>query len=224
MSLILLDEIARANALHEAAQSTAATAKDLAERACQLAVVLGLRLQRLKDSTPHGEWEPLFDPKSVTSDRFAFSVETAKRYIRAARGALDRPGLPAAARKRILAFASESLDPVSVAALPSGLDQDLAAATAGQTLRQLYLDLGIVRASAAEIGGGGARPRSAEVEPAHAPVDVSRDTLECVLAHLGKADRFLRDPVTVGLMRREHVKLIDDMIAAWRAELKTYLG
>lgn len=152
-------DIAGCNALHEEVQSYATQARWAAEVACYLAVLLGIRLRAIQQRTPHGQWQTLFEKsKTVTCDRFDFSVETARRYMRAAEGALSRPGLSAAAKGRILraaaggALTSNALSDEDKAALD--------AATRGATLRQLYIDLGIIRAGATERWDMGGNKRT----------------------------------------------------------------
>ena len=139
------DEIAACNELHHAATAEAQTAKAAAERACHLAVLLGLRLRAIKERLPHGQFGQLFDGEK-NDTCVAFGLRTAQRYMAAAEGALSRPGLSQAARARLLRAATSD----TVGQPGERIQRDLETATAGQTLRQLYLDLGIVRAAAHE--------------------------------------------------------------------------
>lgn len=209
-------EIALINHLHQQAQTTAAQAKSLAERACHYAVLVGLRLQAIQHETPHGQWKSLFDDSGKNEPWFVFGIRTAQKYIAAARGALNRPGLPAAARKRIMEFAASegAADPDET------LTADLARATAGQTLRQLYLDLGIIRADATETGAGN---RNGPPPPPPPPVDESQDYLEGIIEGLVKADRWIKDPLVLGCMRKEHLSIIDNLLMSFRDCLKPYL-
>lgn len=165
--LLARDEIEHCNRLHEMAGRMAEEARTTAERACHYAVVLGLRLKKLKAETPHGGWLSLFSGRHSNSAQiekcaeFAFSADTATRYIRAAEGALHRPGLPAAKRREIEELAAAPMLPER---LESHHHEALDLATRGETLRQLYLDLGVIKASAAEKGGGGAREKRAPGE------------------------------------------------------------
>lgn len=161
----LPDRIADCNWLHDQATASANRAHTLAQNAAHLAVVLGLRLTQIKLTLPHGEFGKRFadNEKSEAKNepRFAFGIRTAQKYMLAAEGALKRPGLPAKRRKLLEELAgAKSLRPEDAAAeaSPDGvalLSADavaaLDAATRGQTLRQLYLDLGIVKGDATEL-------------------------------------------------------------------------
>lgn len=171
--LLARDEIEHCNRLHTMAGNLAEEARTTAERACHYAVVLGLRLARLKAETPHGEFAALFaNPRTAGAANaqrvahFRFSESTARNYIRAAEGALHRPGLPAAKRREIEDLASA---PVMPERLESHHHAALDLATRGETLRQLYLDLGVIKAGAAEKGGGGARTGAGSDGPGPRP-------------------------------------------------------
>lgn len=160
-------EVEVCNRLHTVAAGLAEEARLTAERACHYAVVLGLRLKRLKEQTPHGGWMGLFaNGKEANSKHvlnFGFSDQTARNYIRAAEGAINRPGLPVAKRKAI-----EALAAADTTELGNDHHEVLDLATRGGTLRQLYLDLGVIRAGATEKrtertpGPGGKKPLISE--------------------------------------------------------------
>lgn len=164
-------EIAACNALHTLVTGRAAEARKVAETACHYAVLLGAKLNTLKAATPHGGWLPLFSPRSRAAvgralpgghlkddqithgAKFGFSHDTADRYMKAAAGALKTPGLAAKARQEILTLAAAEEIPEE---LPEAAAKALDSATKGKTLRQLYIDLGVMRAPAtAKRGQGG---------------------------------------------------------------------
>lgn len=131
--------IEECNALHQLAQDSAAKAKELGEQAANYAILLGIRLKELKAQTAHGQWETLFNEKSKSESRFRFSSRTARKYIKTADGVLARKALAARDKKKIRKLATED------AKLTEKDHKLLNKATDGQTLQQLYLDLGIVR-------------------------------------------------------------------------------
>ena len=141
------EDIDGCNRMYSEIQNLAETARETAEKACRFAVVLGVILLEIKARTPHGGWQELFAKKGKTDtvSVFGFTSKTAVRYMKLAEGALARPGLPATSKKNILALGSAPPSELS-----DDLHGDLKKATRGETLRQAYLDLGIIRASAAE--------------------------------------------------------------------------
>lgn len=213
-------EIELCNTLHAAAGNHAEAARRSAEIACHYAVLLGVRLQRLKAETPHGGWEGLFPLKPNRAQegkraRFDFSVDTAKRYIRAAEGALARPGLPAAARKRIEAAAEGE-----AAELDPDLHADLDRATRGETLRQLYLDLGVIRGSAAERGGGGGAGKASDPPPQKDPETSLADE---VYQSLARRFHYLTQCVSLGELahlRPEQLTEVEDTLRGYLDEIR----
>lgn len=159
-ALLPPEDVAVCNALHESATNHAEKARQEAEIACHYAVVLGLRLQALRAKCPHGGWEKLFpDGRSAaakcdTVSHFNFTTRTAQRYIRAAEGALARNGLAAPVKKRLLALAHSPVQELSEAH-----HADLDKATQGGTLRQLYLDLGVIKGAAEEMTATGGKAK-----------------------------------------------------------------
>jgi hypothetical protein len=152
----LVAKIESINVLHRQAQATADAARQKTEEAAHLAILVGLRLRALRPQIPHGGWEKLFAPepnKKALSNRnhgsdlhkshashesyFEFSARTALKYIAAAEGVLENR----LTRKKALALeglaAKETLDEPAKKLLNE--------ASRGETLRQLYLDLGIIR-------------------------------------------------------------------------------
>ena len=157
--------IADCNRLHQQAQSKAAQAKQIAEEATHCAILLGIRLEEIKKQCPHGQWEGLFagaeeritgSNANQTEERFAFefSSRTAAKYMEAARNVIANPALKSAHRKAILAIAA-----APGAELGEAEREHLSAATNGKTLRQLYLDFGIIKPTTEDtILKGGAQP------------------------------------------------------------------
>lgn len=181
-------EIAACNALHALVSGRAAEARRLAEATCHYAILLGCKLQTLKAATPHGGWLPMFaDRKGSNSARaeFTFSNDTADRYIRAAEGALACPGLAVHQKKRILALAALPEIPDE---LPEAEAQALDRATRGLTLRQLYIDLGVIRASPTEKTGMGGNKRT----EFHRPLVMADEVWSGILAALNSLDQTIR--------------------------------
>lgn len=192
-------EIAACNALHALVSGRAAEARRLAEATCHYAILLGCKLQTLKAATPHGGWEVLFEGHEarVTGQKalpdgqmsnvghFTFGKSTASNYIRAAEGALRCPGLAVHQRKRILALAARPEIPDE---LPEAEAQALDRATRGQTLRQLYIDLGVIRASPTEKTGMGGNKRT----EFHRPLVMADEVWSGILAALNSLDQTIR--------------------------------
>jgi hypothetical protein len=218
-------EITACNALHTLVTGRAVEARKAAETACHYAVLLGIKLKALKAATPHGGWEVLFTngktkklaggevkPNPERSG-FAFSSDTALNYIKAGEGALARPGLPAAAKKAILALASKEEVPDT---LPAAASKALDKATAGATLRQLYIDLDIMRAPAtAKSGMGGNKGKKEKT----APVNSEDDLWEVLAGHF--------EPVTLIVERGDLTQLsgprlneLETLLRSWLDELK----
>lgn len=140
------------NDLHHRATEKAFQAKSLAEHAAHLAVLLGVRLGELKESLPHGEFGKLFDKENNGESGFIFSQETARKYIAVSQGLIERHQLSDLQIKTLSKIAAEP------EAINDKSRKMLAKLTDGNTLRQLYLDLGIITGMKDKKGGpGGAR-------------------------------------------------------------------
>lgn len=212
--------IAVCNQLHHVAGRHAESAREHAEKAAHYAVILGLRLEKLKTQTERGKWQPLFlsrgeDPKSVTCDRFAFSYETGQRYIRAAEGALARPGLPASARNSILAIAEKP----HLGELEEPEFQALEKATRGETLRQLYLDLGIIRASATEKTPTGPtrKGQGTDTNEPDPGADPERSFADDAYLGLAEPTRTLTRLLERGELALCETERVRDLAAIWRS-------
>jgi hypothetical protein len=208
--LAISSEIDEINALHDLAQADAQQAKQLAERACQNAVILGIKLETLKSRVPHGGWVPMFKDEdgkgSQIRTRFVFGIRTAQKYMLAAQGALSRPGLPAAAKKRLLALAAPD------AQVTDQHYDDLSKATAGQTLRQLYLDLGIIRAGATETSGsGGYHPPKGERPPPPPEADL---IWEEIVHPLRVIDQYISGHGRIAALDPARLAQVIDILAA----------
>jgi len=144
--------VSQINALHHRATEKAVQAKTLAEDAAHLAVLLGIRLGELKESLPHGEFGKLFEMGEGNQGGFDFSDRTARRYIAVTQGLIDRHQLSTIQIKTLSKIAA---DPDQITDKGRKM---LAKLTDGNTLRQLYLDLGIITGMKDKKGGpGGAR-------------------------------------------------------------------
>jgi hypothetical protein len=141
--------ISEINQFHRRATGAAEAARRHSEEACHYALLAGTRLEQLRDSTPHGQWEGMFSNRNLTSNvahngecaGFDFSVDTARRYMEAAKRIRMEQSMSGIAQKKLIAIAdAPELDETSRAFLDK--------LTAGRTLRQLYLDLEIITAPA----------------------------------------------------------------------------
>ncbi len=157
--------VADCNRLHTMAQAKATQAKALAEEATHCAILLGIRLEEIRKDCPHGSWEGLFagSEKRISGSNanqnhewfaFEFSSRTAAKYMEAAKAVIANPALKSAHRKAILAIAA-----APGAELGEADREHLSAATNGKTLRQLYLDFGIIKPTTEDtVLKGGAQP------------------------------------------------------------------
>lgn len=144
--------VSQINALHNLAQGKAVQAKTLAEDAAHLAVLLGIRLSELKESLPHGEFGKLFEKDAAGQIAFEFTDRTAQRYLAVSKGLIEKHQLSDLQIKQLSRFAAEP------EAITDKGRKMLARLTDGNTLRQLYLDLGIITGMKDKKGGpGGAR-------------------------------------------------------------------
>lgn len=150
--------IAAINALHRKAQAVAGEARAKTEEAAHLAILVGLRLRALRPTVAHGGWEKLFTsaarrlngetPNKKPSANaqhvahFEFSEASARNYISAAEGVLEHR----LTRKKALALQGLAGKDTLAEADKKLLNE----ASRGETLRQLYLDLKIIRPTQAE--------------------------------------------------------------------------
>jgi hypothetical protein len=140
--------VAVINQYHDAAKTCFA-------QGAMYALLCGFELHAAKEQVAHGEWE------NWVEKNCQFSPPTAWRYMAAAEGKFNLvPGL-----RRIAEF---SLG-VAPGALAAGHKQELLAAlrgaTDGETVRQMYLDLGIIKGPPPNPGGdhGGGAARAAKL-------------------------------------------------------------
>ena len=133
------------NALHAQASTLADEARAKANAATQMALVIGLKLTALKAATPHGKWESLFKSgmKRVGKSNanhgchLEFSMETARKYIAVAAEITNR---------RLTPEQSQSINQIAAADQIGAAEAELLAEiTPAETLRQLYLQMGIVK-------------------------------------------------------------------------------
>jgi hypothetical protein len=215
-------EIASCNALHTLVTGRAAEARRIGETACHYAVLLGCKLKALKEATPHGGWLQLFSGRKL-SDRapansaraeFGFSPDTADRYMKAASGALNTPGLAVKAQKVILALASEEEIPDT---LPEAAAQALDSATKGKTLRQLYIDLGVIRAGATEKSGMGGNKRN-PAAPLK-PYNEEEDLWETVVLSLKPVSEMI-ELGDLTKLAPPRLKELEDCLRGWLDALK----
>ena len=143
----VLSPVAEINAFHRRATAAAAQARQSAAEACHYAVLCGVRLEQLKASSEHGEWNKLFNnsAKRLTSNvnhsgewlTFDFSHETARKYMEVAKRIQSA--------KRLSGTAVRRLGVIAQAAEVDDKDRAwLNKLTDGQKMRQLYLDLDVI--------------------------------------------------------------------------------
>jgi hypothetical protein len=150
--------ISAINANHTAAQADAALAAAAGKSAVCRALVAGLQLIQLREATPHGQWESLFasaekrlkSPNVNHGCHLEIGFETARRYIAVA-----------------TALVTKKLEPEqsqALMALATGAEADEAAQhlldeiTPPKSLRQTYLELGIVKPTPKEAAWLSAEP------------------------------------------------------------------
>ncbi len=140
------------NQLHHAATQLAEEARTKANAATQMALLIGLKLIALKAATPHGQWEKLFksDDKTIrkvnrphVNDLIDFSLSTAKRYIAVSTEVINRRLTPEQAQALQHIAAAPALEKADAALLEE--------ITPPETLRQLYLQMGIVKPTRKEL-------------------------------------------------------------------------
>lgn len=134
------------NALHAAASTLADEARAKATSATQMALLIGLKLTALKAATPHGQWEKHFKGSERRVGKKAndahvqhldFSQDTARRYIAVAAEIVNR---------RLTSEQSQALAQIVVSDTIGPAEQELLEeVTPAETLRQLYLQMGIVK-------------------------------------------------------------------------------
>jgi hypothetical protein len=154
------------NANHARAQQDAAQARALGESAVRHAILAGLQLVQLKDATPHGQWEALFasGQKRLKNSNVAhvqhlkMDHSTARRYIAVATQLVSRKLQPEQSAA-LMALAAGAPADDSAAAL---LDE----ITPPKSLRQTYLELGIVKPTPKEAAWLSAEPASNPADPA----------------------------------------------------------
>lgn len=228
--------IEECNRLHQLTERTADTAAKLTTTAAHLAVMLGLQLRALKAATPHGGWEILFgDSGSKSEPRFRFTSRTARKYMSAAEGALERPGLSAKHRDLLLSVGASvgNGDTSALADTDSVLDlqlteeatEALGAATRGKTLRQLYLDLGIIKGDAIERG----RPDPATVDEDEDGTDDSDQELPpptpeelwelLWISGIRDVEKFFLQKNHT-LLSRERAEELEDALDGWLKDLR----
>lgn len=139
------------NALHHAATGLAEEARAKANAATQMALLIGLKLTALKAATPHGQWESLFKgaEKRVGKangnhgSHLDFTREIARRYIAVTAEIINR---------RLTPEQAQALQHIALATELSPADAELLTdITPPETLRQLYLQLGIVKPTRREL-------------------------------------------------------------------------
>jgi hypothetical protein len=168
------DPIPSINTLHAAATQLAEEARAKANAATQMALVIGLKLIALKANTPHGQWEKLFqsDEKGMrnanrkhVSDLIKFDVRTARNYIAVATEITARRLSPEQAQALQHIAASDQLGTAEAALLEE--------ITPPETLRQLYLQMGIVKPTKKELHALTAPQRPEKEKPTEPPAPLS---------------------------------------------------
>lgn len=158
------------NANHTAAQADAALAAAAGRSAVCRAIVAGLQLIQLREATPHGQWESLFasaekrlkSPNVNHGCHLEIGFETARRWI--------------ALATQLVTKKLEPEQSQALMALATGAEADEAAQhlldeiTPPKSLRQTYLELGIVKPTPKEAAWLSAEPAgdAAEEKPSAA--------------------------------------------------------
>ena len=190
------------NQFHRRATGAAEAARRHSEEACHYALLAGTRLEQLRDSTPHGQWETMFSEGRLLTNPnqtgewfgFEFSARTALKYMEAAKRIRMEQSMSGIAQKKLIAIADgPELDESGRAFLDK--------LTAGRSLRQLYLDLEIIHApapkekpekSAVEIPRVQKSQEQAKLEEAREFFYVWREKFES-LVKIGALDDLDRD-------------------------------
>ncbi len=138
--------IPQINALHTAATQLADEARAKANAATSMALLIGLKLTALKAATPHGQWEKLFKSaekqagkanRNHDSDLLDFTVRTALKYIAVTAEVMNR---------RLTAEQAQALQQIAVAEQLAPAEAALLEEiTPPESLRQLYIQMGIVK-------------------------------------------------------------------------------
>lgn len=219
------------NVLLRQAQATADAARAKTEEAAHLAILVGLRLRALRPQIPHGGWEKLFPPRSNKQAPakvahvllFDISYDTATRYIAAAEGVIE------ARLTRKKALALEGL--ASKETLAEADKKLLNEASRGETLRQLYLDLGIIRPTQQETidrnrnnkGGPTKEQQRTKLTPEEVEARANADAVEMTARLLVNMEDYQRAGYGLRLSRaslgklRAAVSALSDHLATIRA-------
>lgn len=149
---VTADQIPTINRLHTEATACAEEARAKANTATQMAIIIGLKLSALKAATPHGQWESLFAGgmkrvgKAKTthvSHLLEFNIRTAQRYIAVATEIVSR---------RLTPEQAQALQHIASCATLTPADSTfLEEVTPAETLRQLYLEMGIIKPTKKEL-------------------------------------------------------------------------
>jgi hypothetical protein len=161
------------NTLHAAATQLAEEARAKANAATQMALVIGLKLIALKANTPHGQWEKLFkgaekrvkESNGVHGSHLDMTRDVARKYIAVATEITARRLSPEQAQALQHIAASDQLGPAEAALLEE--------ITPPETLRQLYLQMGIVKPTKKELHALTAPQRPEKEEPTEPPAPLS---------------------------------------------------
>lgn len=168
------DPIPSINTLHAAATQLAEEARAKANAATQMALVIGLKLIALKANTPHGQWEKFFkgaerrvgkQSNDAHVRHLEFGIDTARRYIAVATEITARRLSPEQAQALQHIAASDQLGQAEAALLEE--------ITPPETLRQLYLQMGIVKPTKKELHALTAPQRPEKEEPTEPPAPLS---------------------------------------------------
>lgn len=133
--------IAQANTLHTQITQITAELTTLEQKRWITAVILGALLTRMKAASQHGEWQKLFplrnhDTCSKCEPWFAFGRRTSEKYMKLYRAVLAR-----AKTLGTINITPLTNDPIT---LDDHTTAELTKLTDATTLRQAYLDFGII--------------------------------------------------------------------------------
>lgn len=160
------DLVATINDHHTRAQNDAAHAKAYGESAVQAAILAGLQLVELKAVTPHGHWEAMFTSGAKRVGKanvnhgchLDFGYETARKYVSVATQLVSKKLQPEQSAVLMELARGGPMTPAAAELLTE--------ITPAKSLRQTYLELGIVKPTPKEAAWLSYEPSPAPTGPA----------------------------------------------------------
>lgn len=216
------DEIGQINALHQRATALASAAKAQAEEAAHLGVLMGVRLGALKERLPHGSWGNLFADSEKRSKGanptqcriFDFSCRTAERYMATAKKLIAVRRLTTKKKAELLKIANSGQINEEQRAVLNKL-------TDGQTLRQLYLDLGII--SGPPRAGGDTSAAKKPKKHTKPNPDLERQDAEAALTKIMADLARWFEQGRHQLLHKPQLRKLDELLVGSRETIKPLL-